>query len=115
MRGMAHNIPVSSKPTEVVEFTIGDEEQPYRFRLQKVASMILPVMESSNGSDGATQIQVTQRTWEWLQAGLQDDGYERLRARLADMSDPLDVGDLGDVVRWLVGKASGRPTSPRRG
>lgn len=126
---MAKQFKTAPKRREVIEFELDDDK--FHFTPQKVASVMLPVLDhdddpddEDDDDDGGKQLTMTQRTWDWLKAGLAtfvgEDGeehseYEVIRERLADPADDLDVGDVADVVKWLMSKVAGRPTGSRRG
>lgn len=102
----------------VIEGEDGSEDR-YKFTPPKLAGAMMAVLdpESSDddGEDGDSRVSMTQATWAWLRTGLGPDQYERLVARLRDEDDDLDVPDVIEIVRWLTGKVSGRPTGSRRG
>jgi hypothetical protein len=112
---MAKTFTTPTKTRDVIEFTLDDAD--YHFTPHKVASVMMPVLDAdAAGTDAdSDELTMTQRTWEWLKAGLPPDEYDRIWARLDDPDDDLDVPDVAEVVRWLIQKVSGRPTGRRRG
>lgn len=40
--------------------------------------------------------------------------YDRIITRMKDPADDLDFTDVSEVVRWLIGQASGKPGGRRR-
>lgn len=124
---------------ETIVFSIDDDE--FHFTPVKVAPAMLPVLDpksrrnrgarpSANGDgpsddDGENEDEatataredqsMTQAAWQWLYDGLPDEEWDRLVGRLRDPEDGLDLQDVVGVVRWLMGQATGRPTTSRRG
>lgn len=121
---------------ETIVFSIDEDE--FHFTPPKMATAMLPILDPKsrrNGSrpapsdngDATAQGEdpeerearddqtMTQAAWQWLYDGLPDDEWERLRGRLRDPDDGLDVTDVVPVVRWLLGQTAGRPTTSRRG
>jgi hypothetical protein len=47
---------------------------------------------------------------EWLFAGMENGGKERLTARLNDLDDPFDWPDLLDFITATIQTVAGRPT-----
>ena len=115
---MVKQFQTKAKRREVIEFELDDHL--YHFTPQKVASVMLPVLDHEEQDEdddegGGAKLTMTQRTWDWLKAGLADGEYDVMRARLEDADDDLDVGDVADVVKWLMLQVAGRPTGSRRG
>lgn len=89
-----------------IENDLTGTDDEFEFAAPKLAGAMLPVLEGG-GED------MTSAVWNWLRTGLGDDQYQTLRARLDDPADSLDVNEVGEIARWLVGEASGRPTGKR--
>lgn len=110
----------SKRKRDPIPFTIAlpdGSDDDYTFDPPKMASAVLPAIDPSysSGDDEEGQVTMTQAAWGWLREGLGDEQYGRLRARLHDPDDDLDIDDTAQIVRWLMGKVSGRPTGARRG
>lgn len=98
-----------------IPFRIGGEV--YRFKQPKMHGLLAAVqrIQANRGKDDQLQagIGMFEEVERWLFRCLDDDDAERLKARLADEDDEVDVDHIAQVFQQLVGKASGRnPTSP---
>lgn len=102
-----------------IEFTIDgpfDDDDRYFFAPPKIAGAMMPVLDpQADDDDDGGRTSMTQATWAWLRRGLGEDQYGRIRARLENEDDDLDVLDVAEMVRWLMSQVSGRPTTSRRG
>lgn len=43
---------------------------------------------------------------------LLDESYERFQTRLRDKTNPIEDGQMSDVILWLLEEYAGRPTQP---
>jgi len=92
----------AKKRREEVEFTLDD--RTYKFNPPKIARAMLPVVD-----DGESEAKAT---LDWLRAGLSDEDYETLAARMKDENDDFDFDDIAAVAEALIEKVvTGRPTS----
>ena len=98
------------KRRDPITFTIDDDE--FEFDPPKLAGPVLALLDRDDDGDGRGALKAN---WDWLTEGLRSEDVERLRARLADPDDGLDIDTLAEVARWLAGQVSGRPTGPRDG
>ena len=98
------------KRRDPITFTIDDDE--FEFDPPKLAGPVLALLDDSDDDSGRGALKAT---WDWLTDGLRSEDVERLRERLADPDDGLDIDTVAEVARWLAGKVSGRPTGPRDG
>lgn len=101
----------------VIEAPDGTDDT-YRFTPPKIAGAMMAVLDptsTDDADDGESSLSMTQATWAWLRTGLGQEQYDRLVERLRDEDDDLDIPDVTEIVRWLMGKVSGRPTGSRRG
>jgi hypothetical protein len=78
--------------------------ETYSFTPPKQAAMALPFLDDEN----AVELRVVM---DWLGKGLPEEQVERLIERLRDKEDDFDIDTLKAVVKGLVGKVSGRPTT----
>lgn len=115
IRGAAvtHQITTSKPERKQVTFQIDDDE--FTFSCPKLAAAMRPLLEPDSNGDGASNLSMTQAAWKWLRSGLPDDQYQYLMGRLEDEDDGLDIPDIANVVRYLMGEATGRPTGSRSG
>lgn len=88
-----------------VSFELDGRE--FEFTPPKVAGIALGIFQADTeeGEQSAAKA-----AFDWLQDGLDEDDAEFLVGRLKDNSDPLDLPDVVEIIRWLVGKASARPS-----
>lgn len=123
---MAKTFTPAARKRDAIEFTIpwpDGTEDTYQFTAPKIAGAMMPVLDpgavvddDGEDEDGASgRMSMTQATWAWLRKGLPEEQYARLMGRMQDEDDDLDVPDVAQVVRWLMGQITGRPTGSRRG
>lgn len=91
------------QPDYVLEFELDDEK--YHFTPPKTTGVYL----ASIGGNGNDQLKAQ---LDWLEAGLEEDEAARLRARLFDPADDLEVINIMEVVGWLLQEMTDRPTTP---
>lgn len=87
---------------EPIEFTLDGEV--FVFTPPKRTALFLAADESSS-----EQLRVQ---LNWLSAGLPEDQAERIKSRLMDFDDPLEIGTVHQVIQALFEEAAGRPTGP---
>lgn len=59
-------------------------------------------------AQGKDKLKVVMRVFSEF---LEDESLERFTRRLSDKSNPIDLGTLLDVIRWVIGEGYGlRPT-----
>lgn len=88
----------------------GKDDHVYTFNPPKNAVMMMPIMEPSKDT-AEGNLALTRATFDWLGAGLSEADNDRIKKRLRDAKDDLDVDDLGKVVEALSSRVSGRPTT----
>lgn len=91
-----------------IKFQIEGEEHEYSFTAPKTAGMALSIMDSS---DELIEINAMRATFDWLEEGLTEGDAERIKARLRDPKDDLDIDTLGDITEWLREEVSGNPST----
>lgn len=89
----------SKKP---IKFTLDGDE--YSFTPPKQAGMAMPFLDDS----GSNELKVVM---DWLGDGLPEDQVARLITRLKDPEDDFDIPTLKDVIKGLVEKVTGNPTT----
>jgi hypothetical protein len=100
--------PPNDEHPEGVPARRGRDEHEYVFTPPKSAIMLMPVLESSGGNLG---VNLTKATFDWLGEGLSEYENERIKARLKDRHDDLDVSTLEKVVEALTERVAARPTT----
>lgn len=106
---------VAKRRHEPITFTLGlapadSTLHVYTFTPPKNAVMLMPIMDGdSTGND--RQMDLTRATFDWLGDGMSDEDNERLKSRLKDPKDDLDVDTLSEVVEKLSEKVAARPTT----
>lgn len=87
--------------------------EPIEFQLDGEMFMFTPPKRIAMflAADEPTHEQVRVQL-NWLSAGLPKDQAERIKSRLMDFDDPLEVTTLLEVVGALIEEATGRPTGP---
>lgn len=99
---------VAKKRKLKIEFQISGDDHVYSFDPPKNASMMLPVLDAGEDSDGA-EIVAIRSTFSWLMNGLGDEDAKVIRGRLEDPKDDFDVEDLTAVMQALQEQVAGRP------
>ena len=90
----------AKRRVEPITFKIDGEE--FSFAPPKTAPAMFAMF------DGSPEAKVT---FDWLGDGLPEEQNDRLIARLKDPKDDFDVQNLEVIVKWLMEKVSGRPTT----
>lgn len=106
---------VAVRRHEPITFTLGlapgdTEKHVYTFVPPKSAVMLMPILETSS-SGGERNMDLTKATFDWLGDGMSEEDNERIKSRLKDKNDDLDVDTLSKVVEGLSEKVSARPTT----
>lgn len=83
-----------------IKFTL--DEEKFTFHPPKLARPMVEIIV--NG------VSDTQAFIEWLQEGLDKDSWERIKARMLDPDDELDLPDVSKIATALVEHVAGRPT-----
>lgn len=108
---------VAKRRKQTITFTLGVEpgdkvtkeaEHVYSFTPPKSALMMMPIIAPDGGN---SELGMTKATFDWLGSGLSEEDNERIKKRLRDPKDDLDVDTLSDVIKGLSEKVSGRPTT----
>lgn len=89
------------------EAVYGKDNHEYVFTPPKNAVMLMPLIEST----GDSGVAMTKSTFDWLGQGLSEEDNDRLKRRLRDPKDDLDIDTLSEVLEKLSEKVSGRPTT----
>lgn len=100
-----------SKPRKPLTFALDD--RTFTFTPPKLAGMVLDLLDGSDDEEASNN--AAQAAFDWLSDGLPEEESELLVARLRDPDDPLDLPDVVEIIRWLLGKVADRPTTSRRG
>lgn len=99
---------VAKRRQQPITFTLGDDHE-YVFNAPKSAVMMMPVFDSTD--DGVSELDITKSTFDWLGEGLSEEDSKRIKDRLRDPGDDLDIDTLSDVVKQLSEKVSARPST----
>lgn len=92
------------------EFVIGEET--YHFKIPKLYGLMdtIQKIQSDNKGAGANDVAVFGKVEAWLFDALDKKESDRLRARLLDPKDDLDIEHLVAVFQELTKIASNRPS-----
>lgn len=93
---------------EPIKFEL--DEREVRFRPPKTAGIIVGMFED----DGDNEVRPAKAAMDWFADGLSDEDEDWIIGRLKDPEDSFDLPDLTEIIKWLVGKATARPTGSRR-
>jgi len=96
-----------------IPFAIDEDE--YVFTPPKVATIATDLFDDLDSDDETRATSSARAAFDWLSNGLPEKQAERIKTRLKDPDDDLDLPDIVEVIKWLLGKVSGRPTTSRRG
>lgn len=108
---------VAKRRSEAITFTLGVEagekvtkeaEHVYTFTPPKTARMMMPVLDAD---DEVSELGMTKATFDWLGDGLSEQDMERIKKRLRDPKDDLDIDTLGTVIQGLSEKVNARPST----
>lgn len=121
----------TSNPTElgkVIDFELDGET--YEFLPPKTSTQVIAMMQVK-GNDTASDLQRVGAMFDWLANGLNKEHQPRkgrkaqvghreyvegckaclLQARLEDPQDDLEIEQVMEVITWLMGESTGRPTT----
>lgn len=118
-----------SKPTkrgEEIHFEIHGEH--FVFQPPKQAALMLAMVEGASDKGPMASFMPIGSMFAWLSYGLSKEhegtrkksGHEeyvegcqscRLHDRLLDPEDDLDIDQVTEIINWLLGEVSGRPTT----
>jgi hypothetical protein len=92
-----------------LDFTMeGDDTQLYAY-LPSEGQMVLLLGVASDLTDaGSASAAVLDVFWELLE----EDTRRHLRRRLLSRTDQFGLGDIMNIIEWLVEEAAARPTTP---
>jgi hypothetical protein len=107
----AIEIKVEPKKERTLTVRLGDDE--YEFRVPKLYGL-LDAIQGIQTDGGIGDAQVFGRVEAWVFEALPDEDAQRIRARLHDDDDPLDVEHLVEVFQQLTKVAANRPSGSRR-
>lgn len=97
---------VAKRRRKPITFDLEGDDYEYSFSPPKQAGVFMPLFE---GEDEIDEIQTSRAVFAWLDKGLSEEDRKHIEDRLRDEDDDLDFDTLGDVVKALMEKASGRP------
>lgn len=102
------NFKTATRRNKPIKFTIGDDDHEFTFTAPKNALVAMPLVDAEEGME---EVAAMRGTFDWLEAGLGPEDSERIKARLRDPKDDLDVDLLGEIVEWLREESAGNPTT----
>lgn len=88
----------------------------YEFRVPKVYGLMSTVrgLQDNKGPKGMAEVAMFGKIEDWLFGAMNKADEKRVRARLDDQDDQLDVAHLIEAFQHLVKAASDRPTGGKR-
>lgn len=107
-----------TKLADAIPFELDGKE--YTFTPPEKSGLLVSLAAGRRSGDG---LEVIRSQMSWFASGLNGDhesDHETLQAncvacdvfkRLEDPKDPLTLETLAEVVSWLIGESSGRPTT----
>lgn len=101
-----HKIDVEARSTAPVVFEVG--EDTFTFNPPKMYRFMEAVTETKNAGGGEEQIFGV--VMELLYSALPDDQVTRLKDRLRDPDDGLDVEHVVEIFQTLTKEVADRPT-----
>lgn len=98
---MPKKFTTAAKARTAIEFEL--DEVKFKFTPPKEAAMIMPILEG-----GGDEMAIVRAGLDWLKAGLHEDQYAIIVARLKDSEDDYDLSDFQDLIEYLIeAKAAG--------
>lgn len=95
-----------------VPFTMaGDDTQLYAYLPSEGQMVLLLGLASDTADAGSSSSMVMDVFWELMD----DDTRRHLRRRLLSRTDRFGLGDVMNIIEWLVEESSARPTTPPSG
>lgn len=103
---------LEDEPDELLPFTMqDDDEQLYALMPTEADVALAAGALSAYAEDGEKVVAILDLFWS-----LMDPGTARhLRRRMRDRKDPFGVGDVMNVLEWIIEERTGRPTKPSSG
>ncbi len=102
-----------SREKQVVEFELDGET--FRFTPPKRAGLIASVVSTVGLDKTSTDTDSVRDLLNWLGDGLSEEQSQRIFERLNDDADDLDLDQVNEIARYLLGQSSNRPTRRRSG
>lgn len=108
-------IEVAEKP-QVAPLRLLLAGEIYEFRVPKLYGLMSTVrgIQDSKGPKGMAEVAMFGKIEDWLFGAMSKADAKRVRDRLEDQDDSLDVEHLVEVFQHLVKAASDRPTGGKR-
>lgn len=96
-------IKTQARESEPITFHIDDDA--FTFTPPKLAGLLLAIV------DDADPMEMTRQLLNgWVFAGLPEPERAKLKSRVSDPADPLDMPDLISLIEGLIEVVVGRPT-----
>jgi hypothetical protein len=89
----------------------GDEAQLFAYRPTEADVALAASAMSAYAEDGEKVVAVLDLFWQLME----EDTARHLRRRLRDRKDPFGVGDVMNILEWVIEEMTGRPTKPSSG
>jgi len=103
---------ISEEPDELLPFTMqGDDTQLFALVPTEADVALAAGALSQYAEDGEKVVAILDLFWSLMT----EDTTRHLRRRLRDRKDRFGVGDVMNVLEWLIEERTGRPTKPSSG
>lgn len=98
---------------KIVEFDWDDRH--IVFTVPKRAGLIASVVNTVGLDSRNLDTDSTRDLLNWLGEGMTEEDADWLLERLKDPDDDLDIMDVNEVAKYILGQTSNRPSKRRRG
>jgi hypothetical protein len=98
---------VAKRNQTPITFEIEGEDYTYSFVPPKQAVAFMPVIDG--GSDN--EMVMAKAGFDWLDQGLSEEDRKRIRDRMMDPKDDLDIEAVSEIIEGLIEAEAGRPTT----
>jgi hypothetical protein len=102
-----------AREKQVIDFEL--DGVTFKFTPPKRAELIMSVVGSVGLDKAASDADSVHDLLNWLGQGLSDEQGELIWERLKDPEDDLDLDQVNEIARYLLGQSSNRPTRRRSG
>jgi hypothetical protein len=102
-----------AREKQVIEFDLDGET--FKFTPPKRAGLIMSVVGTIGLDASSSDTDSVRDLLNWLGNGLSEEQGMRIFDRLKDDDDDLDLDQVNEIARYLLGQSSNRPTRRRSG
>lgn len=101
-----------AKNRKRIPFRVDDSGDVFEAAPAIPAEILAEFASRFSSLDGTDTSKSFQTIVEVLELVLLPDSFTRLRARMSDRENPVEIDQLNDLILWLLGEYGLRPTQP---